>query len=90
MQRCSNAHRLGPSSKVLEGSHALQGPAAALLTLDCSAALGGAGGRARLSTLGAAMLSTVLRFDKVTVSSTAFLHPSGHSRLGGEGAPTYQ
>ena len=50
-------------------SSVLQGPAAALLALDCSAALGDAGGRARLSTLGAAMLSAVLRFDKVEVSS---------------------
>ena len=70
------------AARCLKGSPALQGPAAALLTLDCSAALGDAGGRARLSTLGAAMLSTVLRFDKVTVFSTALLHPSGHSCLG--------
>ena len=43
----------------------LQGPAAALLMLDCTAKLGEPSGRARLSTLGAAMLSTVMRFDKV-------------------------
>ena len=43
----------------------LQGPAAALLTLDCTARLGEQPGRARLSTLGAAMLSTMMRFDKV-------------------------
>ena len=44
----------------------LQGPAAALLTLDCPAKLGEHAGKARLSTLGAAMLSTLMRFDKVT------------------------
>lgn len=43
----------------------LQGPGAALLTLDCQAKLGDQPGRARLSTLGAAMLSTLMRFDKV-------------------------
>ena len=73
-------HTLSPIQSAL--ALVMQGPAAALLTLDCPAKLGENAGRARLSTLGAAMLSTLMRFDKVAISgSSPFLLLVGTPRL---------
>lgn len=61
--------------------NAVQGLAAALLTHDNPAvALGEASGRARLSTLGCAMLATVLRLPKVGLQICHAAFPDACSR----------